>query len=253
MHNPTEQSKQRGTPPQHAGRTVVSVLIVSGTGTGIGKTVATAALAACATGRVAVVKPAQTGVQPDEPGDLVEVTRLSGVTDVHEFARYPDALSPHHAARLAGLPELAFAETVRRITDLDALHDLVLVEGAGGLLVPYANSDGWTLADLASSLHAPVLVVTLAGLGTLNHTALTVGRLVEDGIESAGIVIGSWPDEPDLAMRCNVADLAAMGALAGVLPARLAAMRDFRERARAALAPQFGGTFDVAAFVAASQ
>lgn len=231
----------------------MTVLIVSGTGTGVGKTVATAALAACATGRVAVVKPAQTGVTHDAPGDLAEVTRLSGVDDVHEFARYPDPLSPHHAARVSGRPELEFATAVRRITDLDALHDLVLVEGAGGLLVPYTDGDAWTMADLAAALHAPVLVVTAAGLGTLNHTALTVGRLDEDGIALAGIVIGSWPETPDLATRCNVADLHAMGGLVGVLPAGMAAMRDFRSRARAALVPQFGGTFDAAAFVAAAQ
>jgi dethiobiotin synthetase len=230
----------------------VSVLIVTGTGTGVGKTVATAALAACARGRVAVVKPAQTGVAPDEPGDLAEISRLIGTEDTYEFARYPDPLSPHHAARVSGLAELAFADAVRRIADLDALHDLVLVEGAGGLLVPYTSDDAWTLADLASSLHAAVVVVTAAGLGTLNHTALTVGRLAEDGIELAGIVIGSWPDEPDLATRCNVADLAAMGALAGVLPAGMAAMRDFRQRARAAVTPRFGGTFDAATFVAAN-
>jgi dethiobiotin synthetase len=231
----------------------MSVLIVSGTGTEIGKTVTTAALAACAEGSVAVVKPAQTGVAPGAPGDLAEVSRLSGVTDTHEFVRYPDPLSPHHAARVSGLPELEFADAVRRINDLDALHELVLVEGAGGLLVPYTNTDGWTMIDLASALHAPVLVVTAAGLGTLNHTALTVGRLAEDGVAAAGIVIGSWPDEPDLATRCNVADLHAMGELVGALPAGLAAMRDFRKRAGAALAPRFGGTFDAAAFVAATR
>jgi dethiobiotin synthetase len=230
----------------------MSVLIVTGTGTGVGKTVATAALAACATGRIAVVKPVQTGVGPGESGDLAEITRLSRVTDVHEFARYPDPLSPHHAARISGLPELEFAEAARRIADLDALHDVVLVEGAGGLLVPYTSADGWTLADLATTLRAPVLVVTSAGLGTLNHTALTIGRLAEDGVELAGIVIGSWPDAADLAARCNVTDLAAMGPLVGVLPAGMAAMRDFRSRAHAALVPQFGGTFDAAAFVAAA-
>jgi dethiobiotin synthetase len=88
----------------------------------------------------------------------------------------------------------------------------------------------------------------------LNHTALTVGRLAEDGITLAGIVIGSWPAEPDLARRCNVADLAAMGpggALAGVLPAGMGTVRDFKRQARAALAPQFGGTFDWPAFAAA--
>jgi dethiobiotin synthetase len=231
----------------------MSVLIVSGTGTGIGKTITTAALAACAKGSVAVVKPAQTGVATDEPGDLAEVTRLARVTDTHEFVRYPDPLSPHHAARVSGTPELEFADAVRRITDLDALHELVLVEGAGGLLVPYTSTDRWTMADLASALRAPVLVVTAAGLGTLNHTALTVGRLAEDGIACAGLVIGSWPDDPDLATCCNVADLHELAGLVGVLPAGMAAMRDFAKRARAALAPQLGGTFDVAAFVAAAQ
>jgi len=226
----------------------VSVLIVTGTGTGVGKTVATAALAACAGGSVAVVKPAQTGVGRCAPGDLAEVTRLSGVTEMHEFARYPDPLSPHHAARVSGLAELEFADAARRIADLDALHDQVLVEGAGGLLVPFTSGDRWTVADLAGSLHVPVVVVTAAGLGTLNHTALTVGRLAEDGVELAGLVIGSWPDAPDLAARCNVADLAAMGPLAGVLPEHMAGMRDFRTRARAALTPRFGGRFDAVSF-----
>lgn len=236
----------------------MSVLVVTGTGTDVGKTVATAALAACAKakGTVAVVKPAQTGVGPNERGDLAEVTRLSGVTDVHEYARYPDPLSPHQAARVSGLPELEFADAVRRINDLDALHDVVLVEGAGGLLVPFTTTDGWTVADLASALHAEVVVVTAPGLGTLNHTALTVGRLAEDGITLGGIVLGSWPEEPDLAMRCNVDDLAAMapgGALAGVLPDGLPAMTHFAKHARAALAPRFGGMFRWSAFAAANR
>ena len=234
----------------------MSVLLVTGTGTDVGKTVATAALAACASGDVAVVKPAQTGVAHGAPGDLAEITRLARVTDVHEFVRYPDPLSPHHAARVSGMPELEFADAVRRINDLDASHDLVLVEGAGGLLVPFTSTDGWTLADLAGALQAPVVLVTTAGLGTLNHTALTVGRLAEDNLRLAGIVIGSWPAEPDLATRCNVADLSAMapgGALGGALPAGMAAMRDFGRQARAALAPGFGGTFDAAAFAVAAR
>ena len=150
----------------------MTVLIVTGTGTDVGKTVVTAALAACAPGGVAVVKPAQTGVEPGEPGDLAEVTRLSGVQAVFEFARYPDPLSPHRAARTSGLPALALAETVRRVVELDRHNDLVLVEGAGGLLVPF-DVGGWTLVDLARDLTAPLLVVTQAGLGTINHTALT--------------------------------------------------------------------------------
>lgn len=229
----------------------MTVLIVTGTGTDVGKTVATAALAACATGRVAVVKPAQTGLRDGEPGDLAEVTRLSGIAGTYEFARYPDPLSPHHAAQRSGLPELEFAETAQRIDDLDADHDLVLVEGAGGLLVPFDSSDRWTLIDLAHHLHAALIVVTQPGLGTLNHTTLTVQRIEEESLDLAGIVVGSWPAEPDLAMRMTIFDLRNMSPkweLGGVLPAGMAAMRDFRKHARAALAPKFGGTFDWRAF-----
>jgi dethiobiotin synthetase len=229
----------------------VTVLIVTGTGTDVGKTVATAALAACAKGTVAVVKPAQTG-EPDGPtGDLAEVSRLSGVKDTFEFARYPDPLSPHHAALVSGKPVLEFAATVQRIDDLAGEYDLVLVEGAGGLMVPYASSPEWTLLDVASQLDAQLVVVTQPGLGTLNHTALTVQRIQDEALEIAGIIIGSWPRQPDLAMELNVYDIKRMCPglqLGGVLPAGMAAMRDFRKQARAALAPQFGGTFDWQSF-----
>jgi dethiobiotin synthetase len=226
----------------------MSVLIVTGTGTGVGKTMVTAALAALAPGPVAVVKPAQTGVGPDEPGDLAEVARLSGVTSLHEFARYPDPLSPQAAARRCGLPGLELGEVAARIGKLD--QDLVLVEGAGGLLVSFAH-DGWTLVDLAHELDARIVVVTAAGLGTLNHTALTMRVLDAETLEVAGVVIGSWPAAPDLAARSNLGDLAALtgtGALTGALPEGMAAMRDFADQARAALAPRFGGMFDWAAF-----
>jgi dethiobiotin synthase len=230
----------------------MSVLIVTGTGTGVGKTVATAALAACAAGTVAVVKLAQTGVAPGEPGDLAELTRLSGCRDVHEFARYPDPLSPHHAAVMGGLPALDRGQAVLRITDLESSHDLVLVEGAGGLLVPYDDL-GWTIYQLGLELDAEFLLVTSAGLGTINHTALTVRALAASS-SRAHIVIGSWPAQPGLAERCNILDLAQMadrGELSGVLPERMAAETDFPQRARAALAPRFGGTFSWPAFRAA--
>jgi dethiobiotin synthetase len=230
----------------------MTVLIVTGTGTDVGKTVVTAALAACATGTVAVVKPAQTGVVPGEPGDLAEITRLSGCTDVHEFARYPDPLSPHHAAKRSGLPELDLGTAVLRIADLANDHDLVLVEGAGGLLVPYDNG-GWTIHDLGFEVDADYVVVTSAALGTINHTALTVRVFEESGIRPH-IVIGSWPAAPGLAERCNIVDLARMcrhSELSGVLPHGMPGMTDFEKQARAALAPRFGGTFDWPEFRAA--
>jgi dethiobiotin synthetase len=153
---------------------------------------------------------------------------------------------------MSGLPELELDEAVSRIAALNDSHDLVLVEGAGGLLVPY-DQDGWTLHELGLELEADFLLVTSPGLGTINHTALTV-QLLERSSSRADIVIGSWPAEPGLAERCNIVDLARMAPereLAGVLPAGLAAVRDFQAQARTALTPRFGGTFDWPAFRAA--
>jgi dethiobiotin synthetase len=232
----------------------VSVLVVTGTGTGVGKTVVTAAVAALAAARgsrVAVVKPAQTGVGADEPGDLAEVRRLAGVTDLHELARYPDPLSPAAAARHSGLDPLDLRSAAALVRELADDRDLVLVEGAGGLLVRY-DEEGATVADLAHELAADVLVVVDPSLGTLNHTALTLEAMAHRGLALAGVVIGAWPAEPDLACRSNVRDLETLAArpLAGALPAGAGSLSgaEFLLAARAGLAPALGGTFDAADF-----
>jgi dethiobiotin synthetase len=232
----------------------MSVIVVTGTDTGVGKTVVTAALAALGLARgasVAVVKPAQTGVAPGEPGDVDEVIRLSGVTTTFELARYPDPLAPATAAREAGLPPLSPATAAARIGELAESSRLVIVEGAGGLLVRF-DEDGGTIADLAHLLGAPVLVVARAGLGTLNHTALTLEALAHHGLDLAGVVIGAWPAKPGLAERRNVADLEMLAArpLSGALPAGAAALTRpaFARAARAGLEPALGGTFDAASF-----
>ncbi|MFC9877725.1 dethiobiotin synthase [Nocardia salmonicida] len=184
----------------------MTVLLISGTSTDVGKTVVTAALAAAAQaeGRtVAVCKPAQTGIAPGEPGDLAEVTRLTGVTRTLELARYPDPLAPDTAARRAAMPLLTLSETVAAVDSL-ADADVVLVEGAGGLLVRMGE---FTLLDLAQKIGAPVVVVAAAGLGTLNHSELTTRTLAAAGVPCAGLVIGSWPTDPDLAAQCNRDDL----------------------------------------------
>jgi dethiobiotin synthetase len=240
------------------------VLIITGTGTDVGKTVVTAAIAALAADRgdrVAVVKPAQTGVPVstsadggDGPGpeatDAETVRRLSGVTDLHELARFPDPLSPEAAARVSGLPPLALADAAEYIAKLADSRDLVLVEGAGGLLVRY-DPAGATLADLAAELAAPVLVVTGAGLGTLNYTALTLEAIAGRGLRLAGVVIGAWPRDPGLAERENLTDLATLagGPLAGLLPAGSGALprEEFRAVARAGLSRDLGGTWDAGA------
>jgi dethiobiotin synthase len=225
------------------------VLVVSGTGTEVGKTVVTAAIAALASSngrRVAVVKPAQTGEPPGPTGDLQVIRRLSGVTRTCELARFPDPLSPEAAARAAGRPPLDLAAAAVLIKELPGEADLILVEGAGGLLVRYDPAGG-TIADLAAMLGAPVLVVTTAGLGTLNHTALTLEALRSRRLTLAGVVIGSWPAEPGLAERGNRTDLPVIagGPLAGALPAGAAGLSraGFLAAARAGLSPALGGIF----------
>ncbi|MEV8022280.1 dethiobiotin synthase [Streptomyces sp. NPDC086554] len=235
----------------------MTVLVVSGTGTEIGKTVTTAAVAALAVGsgrRVAVLKPAQTGVAPGEPGDAQEVVRLAGdaVTTL-ELARYPEPLAPNTAARRAGMAPIRPYEVAEAAEKLAAEHDLVLIEGAGGLLVHY-NDEGATLADAARLLAAPVLVVASAGLGTLNTTALTAEALRARDLTPLGVTVGSWPATPDLASRCNLADLpqAAGAALLGAVPAGSGALSgaDFRARAGSWLGPELGGEWDAATFAA---
>jgi dethiobiotin synthetase len=225
----------------------MTILVVTGTGTEIGKTVVTAALAAAARGRsVAVLKPAQTGLAPGERGDVQEVERLAGSVTAVELARFPEPLAPATAARRAGMTPVRPHDVAEAAEKLAAGHDLVLVEGAGGLLVRF-DDEGGTLADAALLLGAPVLVVAQAGLGTLNATALTVEALHTRGLRCEGVVIGSWPRSPDLAARCNLADFAgATGApLAGVVPegAGSLAPSDFRARAASWLAPGLGGTW----------
>lgn len=219
-------------------------LVVTGTGTEVGKTVATAALAAVAVAageRVAVLKPAQTGVGPDEPGDAAVVARLVPQAHTAELARYPEPLAPGTAARRAGLAPVTPAAAADATRELARTHDLVLVEGAGGLLV-HLDDDGGTVADVARLLDAPVVVVAAAGLGTLNHTALTVEALRARDLVCAGVVVGSWPDAPDLAARCNLDDLPATSGvpLLGTLPAGLvvAAPEGFRDVACRTFGPR---------------
>lgn len=202
----------------------MTVVVVTGTGTGVGKTTVTSAIAALAVAagrRVAVLKPAQTGVDATQLGDVDEVRRLAGLSvTCRELARFPDPLAPARAARLAGLIPVTTATTASVARELAAEHDLVLVEGTGGLLVPLDDSGG-TLADVAGTLSARMLVVAGAGLGTLNHTALTVEALRTRRLSCVGIVIGAWPTQPDLAARCNLIDLPAVTGLPllGVVPA----------------------------------
>lgn len=199
----------------------MSTLVITGTDTGVGKTVATAALACHARLAgidVAVCKPVQTGSPRDD--DLADVARLSGVVKLHGSWRYPEPLAPVAAAQRACMPLPTRAELVTSVADVDA--SLTLVEGAGGLLVELG--DGVTLRDVARDLAAPVLIVVAAGLGTLNHTALTLEALTAKGVSCAGLVIGAWPADPGIAEQGNREALADLAPVRAVLPAGAGAM-----------------------------
>lgn len=229
------------------------VIIITGTGTDAGKTVVTAGIAACAKEdgkRVAVLKPAQTGVSIGEAGDIDEIARLVDGVTTAELARYPDPLAPRTAARCSGQAPLAMDVVVEKVKTLDATHDLVLVEGAGGLLVQFDEA-GNTIASLAQRLQAiidvHVLMVTSAGLGTLNMTALTAESLRHRQLRLMGLVIGRWPADPDLASRCNLDDLpdVANAPLLGVVPDNFDLdPRGFGNRISHFLAPQLHGQWN---------
>ena len=228
------------------------IVVVTGTDTGVGKTVTVAALAARAVsdGRsVVVVKPVQTGIggiDPDQ-SDVSVVERLTGV-EVQEYVALDDPLAPDTAARRQGVVLPPVREHVTRIRALAEDHDLVIVEGAGGLLVRL-DREGGTLLDVARDLTfsmrrsaredvVDTVVVCRAGLGTLNHTELTVTALRAVQIEPAGLVIGSWPAEPGLAEECNRTDLTRLTGVPvlGVLPEGAGA---FERRAFLARAPRW--------------
>ena len=224
----------------------MTILFVTGTGTGVGKTIATAAVAAHARRAgvdVAVCKPVQTGCGSgagDGDDDLAEVARLAGVTELDWVARYPEPLAPVAAAAAAGLPLPTAEQLLAAVRRVDRPGRLTLVEGAGGLLVEIADA-GVTLRDLAVALGAPVLVVCEAGLGTLNHTALTLEALRMKGISVAGLVIGSWPDAPGAAEEFNRDALERLAPVRAVLPAGAAALspRDFASMAWTAFDPEW--------------
>lgn len=228
----------------------MSVLAVTGTGTEVGKTIATAAIAALCPDVVTVMKPAQTGLRLNQPGDVAVVQRLVPHVETLELVRYPDPLAPAAAARRSGIPTVTTAEVVEGIEEADA--DLVLIEGAGGLLVRFSDDPVLTFADVLVEIGAPAVVVAPAGLGTLNHTALTLEAMAARGIECAGVIIGSWPEEPDLAMIENLLDLRTLRGrpVDGVLPAGIvdASPKQFEMVARHSLSPAFGGEFDADRF-----
>jgi dethiobiotin synthase len=212
------------------------VILVTGTDTGVGKTITTAALAALLNGKgrsVAVYKPCQSGAG-DGDSDAAEIVRLAGVS-AEAGVVLQEPLAPVAAAAIDGAPLPTLATHAERIRELAEAHHHVLVEGAGGLLVEL-DSDGGTLADLGSLLAAAFVLVARPGLGTLNHTALTLEALSSRGLDVLGVVLGSWPVSPDAVHHSNRQVLGTLRVpLLGALPEQASELSpaDFRAGAAA--------------------
>jgi dethiobiotin synthetase len=190
-------------------------VFVTGTGTEVGKTVVAAAIArtlAAEGKRVAVFKPAVTGLDEGTETDHALLRRASGSSQSDEEIapyRYGPPASPHLAAALAG--EEIDPERLRQAARAAAENaDAIVCEGVGGLLVPLSPT--YLVRDLATDLGYPLVVVAAPGLGTINHTLLTLEAARAAGLEIAAIVLTPWPEEPTQIETSNRETIAALGA-----------------------------------------
>lgn len=185
-------------------------LLVTGTDTGVGKTEVAAALVAGWRARgldVGAMKPAQSGGADGLPTDSDRLREAAGGTDPAGLVcpySLSAPLAPAVAARLEGV-EISFAHVMACAAELARRHAALIVEGAGGLLVPLTGSH--TFADLAVALGMPVLVVARAGLGTVNHTALTCEALRSRGLVIAGVVLNRTSPGLDPSVPHNGAEI----------------------------------------------
>jgi dethiobiotin synthetase len=184
-------------------------VFITGTDTEVGKTVVAAAVCAALAERglkVAAFKPVVTGTdeEPDDwPRDHELLARVATVrqapSDVTPLSFGP-AVSPHLAAEMAGasIEPHELAAAARQAGDR---ADVLVCEGVGGLLVPL--TPGYLVRDLAVELDLPLVIAARPGLGTINHTLLTIEAARAVGLDVAGVVMTPWPDEPDRMTESN--------------------------------------------------
>jgi dethiobiotin synthetase len=194
----------------------VDGVFVTGTGTETGKTVAAAAIARTATAdgrRVAVFKPAVSGLDDGAEPDHALLRRAAGSEQSDDQIapyRYGPPVSPHLGAELAG-ETISAARLRERALAAAESSDYLVVEGVGGFLVPLTL--GYLVRDFARDLGLPVMIAARPGLGTINHTLLTVESVRSVGLELAAVVLTPWPAEPGEVERSNREAIERLGAV----------------------------------------
>ncbi len=182
-------------------------LFITGTDTGVGKTLVSCSLARGlrrAGVDVGVMKPTETGVPPEGPEDARALIEAAGVNDAIDVVcplQFDLPAAPQASARVEGR-EASLAPVEEAFATLSSLHEFMLVEGAGGILVPFDEKT--SMADLAAKLDLPVLIVARASLGTINHTLLTLEACAARGLDVLGVVISHATGEPSAADQENL-------------------------------------------------
>jgi dethiobiotin synthetase len=182
-------------------------IFVTGTDTGVGKTIVAATLARLLRMKgisVGVMKPVTSGCR-EVNGQLVSddallLCQAAGIPFSEDVAPYclREALAPAEAARIDGV-RIDFSAIKASYDRLASIYQYVIVEGAGGLMVPLTG--GLLIADLARELALPLLVVARSGLGTINHTVLTCFAAQQMGLQVAGVIVNGMPEHPTLAEK----------------------------------------------------
>lgn len=235
-------------------------VFITGTDTGVGKTAVTAVLAALLSEKglvTGVIKPFQTGTELDGLSDAEFVYAFLGrdcVLPEVSPCRLKAPLSPYRAAAIEGV-DIPLKRVIEHTRDYISRNDVTLVEGAGGLCVPVTES--YMMADLAVDLDAPMVIVARPGLGTLNHTALSLEYARRRGARVLGVVINGFPEPADVASATNPAvlrDVFSVNIL-GVLPhfpglnVEGGSFSGLRGAGEGCFSPLFGGNFSADAFL----
>ena len=235
-------------------------VFITGTDTGVGKTAVTAALAALLWEKglvTGVIKPFQTGTELDGLSDAEFIYKILGrdcVLSEVSPCRLKVPLSPYRAAAIEGA-DIPLEDIIEHTRDYISRNDVTLVEGAGGLCVPVTES--YMMADLAVDLGAPMVIVAPPGLGTLNHTALSLEYARQRGVRVLGVVINGFPEPADVASATNPAVLRDVFSanILGVLPhfpglnVEGGSFSELRKAGENCFSPFFGGNFSVEAFL----